>query len=108
MRAGQLRHRLTLQQLAAGQDEIGQPVQTWTDVATDWGDVRFLKGIEAVKAGAPVSVADCSIRVRFRAGVTAGMRYVEGSTVYDIQTVLPDTTGKRYLDLACKQGGSNG
>ena len=108
MRAGQLRHLLTLQALVAGQDEIGQPVQTWTDVATDYGDVRFLKGLEAVKAGASTSVADCSIRVRYRAGVTAGMRYVEGSTVYDIQAVLPDATGKRYLDLACKQGGSNG
>jgi SPP1 family predicted phage head-tail adaptor len=108
MRAGQLRHLLTLQELTAGQDAIGQPVQAWADVAEDWADVRFLRGIEAVKAGASVSVADCSIRVRYRAGVTAGMRYVEGATVYDIQSVLPDTTGMRYLDLACKQGASGG
>jgi SPP1 family predicted phage head-tail adaptor len=108
MRAGTLRHLLTLQELSAGQDEIGQPLQTWVDVATDWADIRFLRGIEAVKAGASVSVADCSVRVRYRAGVTAGMRYVEGSTVYDIQSVLPDTTGMHYLDLACKQGASNG
>lgn len=102
MRAGQLRHQVKLQALTAGQDAIGQPVQTWTDVATLWADVRFLNGLETIKADAAVAVAKGSIRVRYRAGVTAGMRILEGSTAYDIRAVLPDTTGKRFLDLACQ------
>lgn len=102
MRAGQLRHSVKLQSLTAGQDDIGQPVQTWTDVATLWADVRFLNGMETVKADAGASVAKCSIRIRYRAGVTAGMRILEGSTAYDIRAVLPDSTGKRFLDLACQ------
>jgi SPP1 family predicted phage head-tail adaptor len=108
MRAGQLRHLLTLQAPLDTQDENGQPTIGWTDVATDWADIRYLNGLETVKADAPVSVAKCSIRVRFRAGVTAGMRYLEGSTVYDIRTVLPDSTGGRFLDLACEQGANGG
>ncbi|MGJ7512347.1 phage head closure protein [Variovorax sp. GT1P44] len=108
MRAGQLRHKVKLQALAVGQDAIGQPVQTWTDVATVWADVRFINGLEAVKADAPVSIAKGSIRIRYRVGVTAGMRVLEGSIVYSIQAILPDTTGKRFLDLAFEQGANNG
>jgi len=108
MRAGQLRHKVKLQTLAAGQDAIGQPTMVWTDVATVWADVRFVSGLETVKSDAPVSIARCSIRIRARAGVTAGMRIAEGSVFYNIQAVLPDTTGKRYLDLACETGANNG
>jgi SPP1 family predicted phage head-tail adaptor len=108
MRAGQLRHPVKLQAPLDTQDASGQPTIGWTDVASLWADIRFAKGLEAVKADAPVSVAHCSIRIRFRAGVTAGMRIAEGSTYYDIRAILPDATGRRFLDLACEQGANNG
>jgi SPP1 family predicted phage head-tail adaptor len=108
MRAGQLRHPVKLQALVPGQDETGQPTQVWSDVASIWADVRFVNGLETVKSNAPVSVARCSIRIRYRAGVTAGMRIAEGTTYYDIRAILPDDTGRRFLDLACEQGANNG
>lgn len=108
MRAGQLRRPVKLQSLVAGRDSIGQPTMVWADVASIWADVRFVHGLEAVKADAPVSVARCSIRIRARAGVTAGMRIAEGTTYYDIRAILPDSTGKRFLDLACELGANNG
>jgi SPP1 family predicted phage head-tail adaptor len=109
MKAGQLRHPVKLQSLVAGQDAIGQPTMVWADVASIWADIRFVNGLEVVKADASVSVARCSIRIRYRAGVNAGMRIAEGTTYYyDINAVLPDSTGKRFLDLACEQGANNG
>lgn len=107
MKSGLLRHLVKLQSLSTGQDAIGQPVQTWSDVATIWADIRFLNGLETVRADAPVSAARCSIRIRARA-VNAGQRIVEGSTVFDIKAVLPDPTGKEYIDLACETGANNG
>lgn len=106
--AGSLRHRVTLQQLTGSQDAIGQPVPTWVDVATVWADVRYLNGIETLKAGAEVAIARASIRIRWRAGVTAAMRVLHGSVVFAIQAVLPDASGNEYLDLACETGASQG
>lgn len=108
MKAGQLRHPVTLQAPLDTQAPDGQPVIGWTDVASIWADIRFINGLEAVKADAPVSVARCSIRIRARTGVTAGMRIAEGSTYYDIRAILPDSTGRRFLDLACELGANNG
>lgn len=109
MFAQQLSHFLKLQQLTGGQDETGEPVQTWQDVDDVWADVRFLNGTESIKADAEVAVARCSVRILYRTDVTAGMRFLEGSTVYEIESPpLPARGMARYIDLACKVGANNG
>lgn len=102
MRAGQLNRRVTIQQLVAGQDEIGQLVQTWSTLATVWADVRYLNGLETIKADATTSIAKASIRIRRRTDVTAGMRVTLGATVFNINAVLPDEESRERLDMACE------
>lgn len=94
--------QVKLQQLTEGQDEIGQPVTTWADVATIGADIRHLSGIESVKAGSETSTVKASIRILYRVGVTAGMRIVRGTTAYNITAVLPDVGKKRHVDLVCE------
>ena len=101
MQAGTLNKRVKIQHLVAGQDAIGQPVQTWSDVATVWASLRYLNGVEAIKATADVSMAKVSVRIRYRADITPGMRVLHGTIAMDIEAVLPDETGKVHVDLAC-------
>ena len=99
---GNLRHRVTLQQLAAGQDALGQPVQTWSAVATSIAaDVRYLSGLATIRSGADASLTKASVRLRYRTGINAGMRVLHGTTVLDIRAVLP-APRKDYLDLVCE------
>lgn len=102
MRAGLLNSRVTIQQLAAGQDALGQPVQTWSDVATVWANIRHSSGVENIKSDAEMSVVRASIRIRYKTGITTGMRAVSGGVSYDIMSVLPDMGGKEYTDLVCE------
>ena len=106
--AGQLQHRVTLQQRATTLDAAGQQALTWSDVATVWADIRYVSGLEAVKSDAPVSVSRASIRIRWRSGVTAAMRVLYGSRVFDINAVLPDDGDATYLELACETGANQG
>ena len=99
MQAGRLNRRCVLQTPGTAQDELGQPIPGWTDVATVWGDIRMKSGMEAIKAGAPVSVVQASIRVRYRAGITAGMRIVHNLQAFNIVAVMPDVGGREYVDL---------
>lgn len=99
MQAGKFNNRIIIQQRTSTQDAIGQPVQTWSDVATVWADIKHPSGLAAIKADADVSLVRASIRIRKRAGIDAGMRVVRGADVYDIQAVLPVENGKVYLDL---------
>ena len=102
MQAGLLNRRVTLQAPGTATDELGQPIPGWTDVATLWADIRLKSGLESIKAGAPVSVVQASIRVRYRAGVTAGMRLVHNLQAYNIVAVMPDVGGREYVDLVCQ------
>lgn len=102
MQAGRLNRRCTLQAPGTTQDELGQPIPGWTDVATLWADIRMKSGLESIKAGAPVSVVQASIRVRYRAGITAGMRVVHNLQAFTITAVLPDVGGREYVDLVCE------
>lgn len=102
MQAGLLNRRVTLQAPGTTQDELGQPIPGWTDVAPMWADIRMKSGLESIKAGAPVSVVQASIRVRYRAGITAGMRVVHNLQAFNITAVLPDVGGREYVDLVCE------
>ena len=102
MQAGRLNRRCVLQAPGTAQDELGQPIPGWTDVATVWGDIRMKSGLESIKAGAPVSVVAASIRIRYRSDVNAGMRVVHNLVAYEIKAVMPDVSGRQFLDLACE------
>lgn len=102
MKIGALRNMVIIKAPPLTQDEAGGPTGAWTTVATVWADVRYLNGLETVKAGAETSTAKASIRLRRRTDVTAGMRVYFGATVFNILAVLPDEQDRERLDLACE------
>lgn len=101
MQAGKLNRRITLQSRTATQDAAGQPVETWSDVANVWAEIRHPSGLSAIKGDGDVSIVKASIRIRYRADVDAGMRIEHGASLYDIKAVLPDDVSRTHLDLVC-------
>ena len=99
MKAGQLRHRIDLQSPVSTQDDTGQPSTSWLSTAFLWGDVRYLSGLSAIKAGADTSTSKVSIRVR-HGSFNAGQRVLHDGKTYAIDAVLPDGK-KQYIDLVC-------
>jgi SPP1 family predicted phage head-tail adaptor len=89
----------TLQSPPTGQDSVGQPTGSYATVATVYGNLLHLNGLEIIKAGAETSIVKASLRINWRATITAGWRFVTGTRTYEITAVLPDAR-KRYIDLA--------
>lgn len=102
MRAGQLTTQITIQVPGTAVDELGQPIEGWTAVATVWGDIRHMGGVESIKAGAVTSVVNASIRIRYRTDINAGMRVLAGAVVYEIRAVLPEMGRREYVDLVAE------
>ena len=102
MKAGLLNRKIAIQTLGAGVDEIGQPVETWSTFAQPWSNIRFLNGVESVKADAEVSVSKASIRIRYRTDITEAMRAVYNGITYQIKAVLPDEAKRDHVDLDCE------
>ncbi len=113
MPAGQYKSLIKIQSPATAADASGQPdPDGWTDFLVNVrADILVQTGAETNRADMPVSEVKASIRIRFstgRLGITAGMRAVHGSTVWDIKAVLPDQRGRQHIDLACTTGANNG
>lgn len=113
MRAGTLRHRVTIQQSVAGspqQDAGGTPDETWTDYLTTWAEVAPLRGRELLAAQQVSSEVTGTIRMRKLPGytVTSAMRAVFGARLYDILAVVNVDERNREIVLSVREGPNNG
>lgn len=101
-----LNKRVTIQQKSTTPDEIGQPIETWTNFVTAgdgkvWAEVNDVSGREYVAAGANQSAVLTKITIRYRAGVVSSMRVLHGTDTYSIEAALQQ--GPRDMLLMCKR-----
>lgn len=103
-RAGEYPNRIQIQRKVTTGGSLGHGSTTWEDVFPNklWANVRYGSGSEAIRSGQEASLASVSIRIRWREGITAGMRVVHNGANFDIQAVLPDAVGRKHVDLVCK------
>jgi len=87
LRAGNLRHRVAIQEQADTTDGMGGFSVVWSDVS-GMGSVPAaiwpLSSKEQLDAMKLESVATNKIRIRYRAGITSKNRIVFGSRVFNI------------------------
>ena len=105
MQAGKLRQRLTLQTTAPAQDAHGQPIDSWSTLATVWAEIVPTRGYERFVSGAEQQQAVLThrVRIRFRDDVTSLMRGLWETRILDIEEIK-DPNGRRSdLVLMCRE-----
>lgn len=102
MNPGTLDQRVSLERLEQGQDEIGQPIEAWTVLATVWAAVEPQAGREFVAAGAAQTELTTKVRIRYRPGITSGDRVTHNGRVYNITSVVDYRSARRELVLMCR------
>ena len=107
MRAGELRHRVTIQAVTDGLGTAGGPTETWADVATVWAAVESVlnrvAATEYMEAQQVEAQALTRIRIRYRAGVTPKHRVLWGTRVYNILAVNNVDERNIELHLMCRE-----
>lgn len=107
--SGKLRHRVSLQELVSDRDSEGVLQPSWVEIDQVWAAVEPLSAREFVQAGADQSEVSARITIRYRTGVTAGMRVVHRGKLYNIRGVLTDRdSGLEYLTLPVSEGVGQG
>lgn len=111
MKAGMLTRRLILQRRVETQDASGDPVATWTTMATVWAAIEPLRGREALISGGINAELDTRITVRWSpllATLSDNDRAVYGSTIYNIVSIAEKNMGHRELEILANSGLNEG
>jgi SPP1 family predicted phage head-tail adaptor len=105
LRAGRLRHRVSIQSVGTAVDGYGDLSNSWTTDASVWAGITPVGGTENNIAGELTGVATHSIKMRYRTGVTAQNRIVFGSRTFEIESVKDWNEYKagKCLELFCKE-----
>jgi SPP1 family predicted phage head-tail adaptor len=106
IRAGLLRHRVTLQSPSYVQNTTtGEQALTWTGQGTVWAEVAPLSAREFIAAQAVQSQVDTRLTIRYRSDVLPTWRALHASKVYQILGILADKDSNlEYLTFACASG----
>lgn len=111
MRAGRLRHQVALQRPTGTLNEFGDPVGTWSTIATLWAAVEPLSGREYLAGQTVQSEVSHRITVRYFAGITPRDRIVwtDPSTgldrTFDIRAVIDRDERHAALEIMCTEHG---
>lgn len=113
VRAGQLTRRVTLQQQSQTLDAYGQPITTWTDVATVWASIEPSVGRELVAAQAMSLEQPTTILIRWQAAFSrpkavAAMRAVYNGRFFNIRSVQNAEERNYLLTLIASEGLNEG
>jgi len=98
MNPGLMDRRLVLQVNTPAQGVTGEPVESWSTLATVWGRRQDTSGSERNAEGQEIAKVITSFTIRWRSDVNAANRIVYDSITYDI-TFTEEIGRKEYLKL---------
>lgn len=106
--AGEFDQRVALQSLTSAQSSMGDEAGVWSTNATVWARVEPLRGMAYFAAGQAQRTSDHRITIRWRSGVSAGMRLLWRGEPYAIDAALDVGGKKERLELMCTKGVRDG
>lgn len=103
MKAGKLRHRITLQNRTITPSGYGDNTVTYTDIATVWAAVMPLRGREYWSAQQIKATTTHEVEIRHRSDVGPEDRVAFGSRYFTIDSVVnPEERGIKTV-LLCSE-----
>ena len=103
MRAGALRHRITLQIPALTRNAMGEYVPTYADWATVWGSIEPNSGKRFMEALQANSEIQGSVLIRYRDGLRPDMRIKYGNRILDIISIVHIAERRRDIRIYYKE-----
>ncbi len=103
MRAGLLRHRVTIQSRSETTDDFGEIDFTWSDTATVWASIEPMSGTEMINAQQAGAIATLKITTRYISGVEPKDRITHGSRTFEIQSIRNFRERDISLEMMCRE-----
>lgn len=100
-RAGELCHRVMIQQKTTVYDEYNYETEAWTEFKKLWGKLDFLSVKDSINAKAAGSETTARLKLRKRDDIDSSMRILfDGQTFQIVSPPKPDNeNGRIYMTL---------
>ena len=98
---GEFDKRITFLKRGSGQDDYGDPIETWTEHKKAWAKKFDLTGTDFYASQTQDTKIEVKFNCRFITGVTKDMRIQCGSGMYEIIGV-PIDIDRRELLIYCR------
>jgi SPP1 family predicted phage head-tail adaptor len=109
MKAGQLRHRITVETKTVGRDGYGEETVSWSSNIGAWAEIRPLKGMQYYAAQQVQSAISHKIIMRYAtlsASTAIGAGYCRinhKGRIFHIEHVINSDERNIYLEIMCKE-----
>lgn len=103
MRAGSMRHRVTIQQRSTGVDAAGGALDSWETFATRWASLNRASGSEVWASAQRSGRVPSVFRLRYLAGVSPAMRLVHDGRTYEILSAVNQEGRKAELVITAEE-----
>jgi len=103
LRAGKLRHHVTIQKPKKVRSKRGAETITYVDDFKAWADIDPPKGREYFADGQKQSAVVTRVVMRYRKGVTPQYRVKHGTRIFHVNSVVNPDERNRELILMCSE-----
>jgi SPP1 family predicted phage head-tail adaptor len=103
MRAGPMRHRITIETPLDTQAADGSILTTWQVFATSRASIEPLIGRKYFAQQREQATVSHKIRMRYQPGITHKMRVAWGTRLFEIDSVLNVSERNREIVLMCSE-----
>jgi SPP1 family predicted phage head-tail adaptor len=113
MDIGRFDKRITIQKRSATLDDYGQEINSWSDVATVWANVKPISGREKLKAGQVDSILTHTVAVRYNPAfmpprTVDAWRIVYDGRYFNITASMDMDEASKYIIFDCTEGSIDG
>lgn len=96
---GNFTKRIEFKKRVQGQDDYGEPIDTWEAFKSAWASKKPILGNEYFTALTTDSKVEVKFNCRYMAGITNEMRIYHGSEAYEILSAID--VESRNVELLC-------
>lgn len=102
MRAGQLKHLLSIERVTEIQNSFGEPVREWQEVSKAYGAIYPIRGIERYMSMEKHAKATHEINIRY-ISITPKDRIIYQNRVFEIISILNLGERNRQLKIIVEE-----
>jgi SPP1 family predicted phage head-tail adaptor len=103
MRAGALRHRITIESRTETQNATGEPIYTWATYAAVFAEIKTQTGNEGMAGDQVATEEIVLVKMRYYPNITTAMRVNYEGRYFDINYIDNVIEHDRTLVLHCRE-----